>query len=286
MPTILELINLSAEYLSKKGIESPRLNAELLLADVLNYKRLDLYTNFEQPLKEDEINKYREYIRQRAHFEPLQYIIGKTEFFGLTFKVNKNVLIPRPETEILVEKILEKFKIYDEVNILDIGTGSGNIAITLAKNLPNSKITAIDKSKEAISIAKENSIINKVSEKINFSEIDILKNNFSFDNKFDLVVSNPPYVNFEEYKNLQKEIIDFEPASALTDYEDGLKFFNVIIKKAQNILKSNSKIFFEIGFGQAEDVKKILLENNFQKIEIYKDYSNIERVISGEFICE
>ncbi|GAB6281838.1 MAG: hypothetical protein STSR0008_05800 [Ignavibacterium sp.] len=286
MPTILELINLSTEYLSKKGIESPRLNAELLLADILNYKRLDLYTNFEQPLKENEINKYREYIRQRAHFEPLQYIIGKTEFYGLTFKVNKNVLIPRPETEILVEKILEELKIYDEVNILDIGTGSGNIAIALAKNLLNSKITAIDTFKEAILIAKENSIINKVSDKINFNEVDILKNNFSFDNKFDLVVSNPPYINFEEYKNLQKEIVDYEPPSSLTDYENGLKFFNVIINKIKNILKPTGKIFFEIGFGQADDVKKILLENNFHNIKIYKDYSNIERVISGELICE
>jgi len=132
----------------------------------------------------------------------------------------------------------------------------------------------------------KNSIINKVSEKINFREINILKNNFSFDNKFDLVVSNPPYINFEEYKNLQKEIVDFEPTSALTDYEDGLKFFNTIISQASNLLKPNGKIFFEVGFGQSEDVKKILLENNFQKIEIYKDYNNIERVISGEFICE
>ncbi len=286
MPNILELLNLSTEYLNKKGIDSPRLNAELLLADVLNYKRLDLYIHFEQPLKEEEINKYREYIRQRAHFVPLQYIIGKTEFYGLNFIVNKNVLIPRPETEILVEKVLQKLKIYDEVNILDVGTGSGNIAIALARNLQNSKITAIDVSSDAIKIARENSIINKVSDKIDFQEMDILKNDFSFDNKFDVIISNPPYINLEEYDSLQKEIINYEPKIALTDFENGLKFYEVISQKALNLLNNKGRIYFEIALGQIEKVKDVLLKNNFQNIEVHKDYANIERVIEGEFNCE
>ncbi len=161
MLTVLEAINLSSEYLKKKGIESPRFNAEMLLAHILNFKRLNLYLAFDKPLKDEELSEYRELLKRRSRFEPLQYILGSIEFFGLKFKVNSSALIPRPETEILVETIIE-FNGNYPAEILDIGTGSGNIAVSLAKNLPQLNITAIDINKGAINLADENIKLNRV----------------------------------------------------------------------------------------------------------------------------
>ncbi len=183
----------------------------------------------------------------------------------------------------ILEKKFYKIKIY-RTNILDVGT-FGNIAIDWQEIYRIQK-TAIDVSSDAIKIARENSIINKVSDKIDFQEMDILKNDFSFDNKFDVIISNPPYINLEEYDSLQKEIINYEPKIALTDFENGLKFYEVISQKALNLLNNKGRIYFEIALGQIEKVKDVLLKNNFQNIEVHKDYANIERVIEGEFNCE
>ena len=186
MLTVLESIKLSTEFLEKKGIESPRLNAEILLSEILNCKRLDLYLKFDQSLKELEISKYREWIKRRGLYEPIQYIIGKIEFFGLQFRVNSSVLIPRPETEILVEEVLRYSKSKNGLKILDIGTGSGIIAIAIAKQLEDSQITAIDISQEAINLAIENAVTNEVISKLNFLMSDI--KDFENNEKFDVVV--------------------------------------------------------------------------------------------------
>ena len=282
MLTVLESIRLSTEYLQNKGIESPRINAELLLADILKCKRLDLYLKFEQPLKEDEIKIYREFIKRRGKFEPLQYITGSVEFYGFEFKVNNSVLIPRPETEILVETIINLFEKDESINILDIGTGSGNIAISIARKLPNSIISAMDSSMEALEIAKENARLNFVGEKINFINESIL-NGYNYNaEKFDLIVSNPPYISAEEFQNLRPELKVYEPCTALTDNSDGLSFFRVISERSGNMLKEKGKLFFEIGKDQYKQVEEILLENKFRNIQIKKDYLNIERVIYGE----
>ena len=203
MLTVLDALKKTTEYLEKKGIESARVNAEIMLAYILKCKRLQLYLSFDRPLNENEKNLYREFLQRRVNHETVQYITGIVGFYGLEFQVNKSVLIPRPETEILVETIIENTNENEETNILDIGTGSGNIAITLAKHLPNSKITAIDKSKDALKIAVKNSELNNVKEQINFIENDILNNQNLFDNVFDLVVSNPPYISKKEYNNLE-----------------------------------------------------------------------------------
>lgn len=280
--TILEAINKSTEYFSSKGIESPRINAELLLADILKIKRLDLYLKFDKPLDENEISIYREYIKRRAAFEPLQYITGEVEFFGLKFNVNKNVLIPRPETEMLVEKILELTDKNLPVEILDIGTGSGNISIALAIYLINAKIDAIDKSSSAIEIAKNNSESLGIQNNINFYEKDIFNLN-SFPKKYDVIVSNPPYVNKNEYDTIQNEI-KYEPKIAVTDFEDGFKFYNQIIKSAKNLLKDNGKLFLELGHHHSEKVKTLFEENNFCNVQIWNDYQNIPRVIKGDIV--
>ena len=281
MLTVLESLKLSTEYLEKKGIESARLNAELLLAEILNCKRLDLYLKFDQPLRENEVDIYREWISRRGKFEPLQYIIGRVEFYGMQFKVTRDVLIPRSETEILVEEVINFAKDKSGLRILDIGTGSGNIPIALAKNLTNAEITSVDVSANAIEVAKENALLNNVESKVEFILSDIYHLKIETD-LFDIVVSNPPYISAEEYPTLQKEIVDYEPSIALTDSNDGLNFYRTITEKSKSFLKKEGKIFFEIGKEQFDDVEKILLKNNFLNIKITKDYQQIERVISGE----
>jgi len=281
MLTVLDAINLSADYLKKKNIESPRINAEHLLSHVLKRKRLELYLSFDKPLNEDETNLYRELIRRRGTSEPLQYILGSVEFYGLEFRVTRDVLIPRPETEILVEKIIESFDKNSHLKILDIGTGSGNIAISLAKNFNNAKITGLDVSGEALAIAKENSRLNNVNGNVKFEMLDVLNKNFNSEVKYDVIVSNPPYVSVKEYPELRPELNVYEPRIALTDENDGLNFYRVISEKSKNILEKDGQIFYEIGQGQTNEIKNILEKNNFSDIKIFKDYSDIERVITG-----
>ncbi len=280
MLTVLESIKLSTEYLEKKGVESPRINAELLLADILNCKRLELYLSYDRPLSADEIVKYRNYLKRRGEFEPYQYIVGKVEFYGLEFEVNPDVLIPRQETEILVEEIISTYKNSGELKLWDIGTGSGNIAISLACKLKNVKITATDISKKSLETAEKNSVRNKTEDRINFIINDVLKEDLD-DSGFDIIVSNPPYISKNDFNDLHPELKVYEPRQALTDNSDGLIYYRIISAKAQNFLKSKGRIFFEIGAGQSENVKNILIQNNFSGIKIVKDYLHINRVISG-----
>jgi release factor glutamine methyltransferase len=283
MITVLESITLSTEYLQRKGIESPRINAELLLANILSCKRLNLYLLFDRPLTEEEMAKYRELLKRRSKFEPLQYIIGNVEFYGLEFNVNPSVLIPRPETELLVEAIIDIYKDLGPVKILDIGTGSGNIAVTLARNLNDAFITAIDISEEALKTAKENAVFNSVDNKIDFIHSDFLKDELNLLD-FDVIVSNPPYISISDYETLRPELKIYEPKSALTDHNSGYIFYEVISSRAYNILKQSGRLFFEVGKDQYSEVNRIMITNNFQNITIRKDYQNIERVISGEKI--
>lgn len=276
--TVLESIQLSTDYLEKKGIESPRINAEMLLAHILSCKRLDLYLAFDKPLKEHEIIQYREFLKRRGSFEPLQYITGSVEFYGLPFKVNKNVLIPRPETEILVETVINKLDKSAGYSFLDIGTGSGIIPITLSRYFPSSSFTAIDKSKPALEVAEENAKINS-AENITFVHADIKTDTIA--QQFDIIVSNPPYVSLSEYKTLQHEITRYEPAEAVTDNNEGYDFYKLIIEKSDFMLKENGQLYFEVGKGQSEAISSMMSDNNFSDIEVVNDYQNIGRVVYG-----
>ncbi|NUM62694.1 MAG: peptide chain release factor N(5)-glutamine methyltransferase [Ignavibacteriaceae bacterium] len=271
MITVLEAIRLSTEYLDKKKIDSPRINAELLLAHIIGCKRLDLYLAFDRPLTEPELNIYRGLIKRRASYEPLQYIIGTVEFYGLVFKVTSSVLIPRPETELLVENIIKELSDKEQLNILEIGCGSGNIAISLAYHLKQAQIITTDISDAALNLAKENSQKLGVAERISFIRHNILTDDLLRFSMFDLVVSNPPYVSLQSYSSLQKEIMDFEPRLAVTDESDGLTFYRIISEKVSGNIKKGGKLFFEISHGQCDDV------------EVIKDYQNIERIVFGEF---
>jgi len=281
MLTVLDVLNKSTDYLEKKGTESPRMNAELLLADILKCKRLELYLMYDRPLTEKELAEYREYLKRRSTFEPAQYIIGTVEFYGLEFKVSPAVLIPRPETEILVETVINSVSKEDELRIMDIGSGSGNISIAIAVNLTNAYVTGIEISKSAIIVAEENLKKYDLNKRVAFLNYDILSINGDELSEFDIIVSNPPYVSKEDYGKVQKEILNYEPNIAVTDFNDGYKFYREIISLSSQILKSHGKIFFEIAQGQSKKISEFMKENKFKEISIVQDYQKIDRVIYG-----
>jgi release factor glutamine methyltransferase len=282
MLTVLEALNSATDYLKNKGIKSARLNSELLLAHILNCKRLDLYLSFERPLQKNEIDFYRDLLKRRSTFEPLQYIIGKVEFYGLEFEVNSSVLIPRPETELLVEAVIELFKEHERINILDIGSGSGNISIALAKNIPTCKVVGLDISEEAINTSRRNAKLNQVEKQLMFINKNVLRGIEIGENQFDAVVSNPPYISAEEFFNLDPELRLYEPRFALTDESDGLSFYRKISALSNSFMRANGKIFFEVGAGQSGAVKQILNDNGYKNIVVKNDFSDIERIIIGD----
>lgn len=284
MLKVLEIIQKSTDYLESKGIESARLNAEMLLAEVLNCNRMDLYLQFEKPLDEDEVQQMRSFIARRGSFEPLQYIIGKTNFYGKDFVVDQSVLIPRPETELLVEEVINHI---DEPNlrILDIGTGSGIIPIILALECPENEFVAIDISKDAINTAKKNAELNNVNGILNFQNIDVNDVSKIKDlGPFDIVISNPPYISKEEYLGLQKEIVNHEPRFALTDEKEGYHFYEFITKSCEVLLKQNGLLFYEVGMGQSGKVMDFMKENGFDDISVKEDLQGIPRVVMGRKI--
>ncbi|CUU03092.1 release factor glutamine methyltransferase [Candidatus Thermokryptus mobilis] len=281
---IIDIINWGTQYFKSKGIDEARLTIELMLCHILNCRRVDLYVDFERPLSKSEIETLKEMIKRRLKKEPLQYILGETEFMGIKFKVTPDVLIPRPETEILVEKAIEtinkNFTTSEVVKVLDIGTGSGNIAISIAKFLGDKVfVTGIDLSEKAIEVARENSISNDVKN-INFLIADIFDDNL-FDRlggKFNIAVSNPPYIPGDELDKLQEEVKNFEPLIALTDGNDGLKFYRRIADIGRDIIYDGGHIIVEMSYGQSEKVIDIFKSRGYEKIEIFKDYLGIERV--------
>ena len=284
--TISEALKSTTEIFWKKDIESPRVEAELLLGHILNLKRTELYLNSQRVLSSKEEEKLRHLIEERLKGKPLQYVIGETEFFGLKFKVDSRGLIPRPETEVLVLKVLEYFKKEkresDNLKIIDIGTGAGNIAIALASHLKNGFVYATDISSEALSLAKENAEINKLEYKIEFLCGDLfapLKDK-DLAGKIDAVVSNPPYVQKEEREILPKEVRDFEPGVALFA-EEGL-YQRIVDQSALFLKKGEGILALETGYGQAQKVKNIIqVKGEFASIEITKDLAEIERVVFG-----
>jgi release factor glutamine methyltransferase len=280
---VLSILRAATQFLESKGIEQSRLNAERLLAHVLSLTRVELYLHYERPLNPEEREQFREQIKRRIRHEPLQYILGETEFMSLPFVVSPDVLIPRSETEILVETILQQVDREEPVHILDIGTGCGNIAVSLAKELPLSKITGIDRSEKALDIARRNASLNGVQERIYFIPLDILKDTLSADLNypFDWVVSNPPYVSDHEWEELPPEIHDYEPREALCDDQDGLSFFRTITEQSKSCLCRGGKLVFEVGDHQASDVATILQRNGYGQIEFFCDLNSIQRIVQG-----
>ncbi|MFH1540737.1 MAG: peptide chain release factor N(5)-glutamine methyltransferase [Elusimicrobiota bacterium] len=266
-------------------------DAKVLLEHCLKLKSANFYLS-NKTIKNYEKELYKKLLLKKKSGLPTFYITGETEFMGLKFYVNKNVLIPRQETENLVEEAIKRFSLpcspqgirrtHLPFFILDIGTGSGNIAVSLAKYVPNAKIVAIDISKDALMIAKKNAKMNGVSDRITFLQSDILNPTHRLQfTAYDLIISNPPYIKSSEIKKLQKEI-QYEPKMALDGGKDGLNFYRKIIPLSKKLLKKNGFLMFEIGYHHSQKVKKYMIENNFKDVEIKNDYSNEERVIYGQ----
>ncbi len=249
----------------------------ILSEKYLNLSRIEIALNRDRRLTETEAEKFQKAILRLQNHEPVQFIIDETEFYGLPFKVNKHTLIPRPETEELVEWILSGFPPSGARGILDIGTGSGCIAISLAKNLPNAKISALDISEEALKIAEANAKLNKVE--VNFFQKDILAAE-TLPKKYDVIVSNPPYVRELEKKQMQQNVLKYEPHSALyVKDEDPLLFYRAISRLAKNHLNPGGKLFFEINEYLAYEMTELLKAEGFKNIEIKKDIYGKDRML-------
>ena len=277
--TVLRVLQWTAEYFGRKGIDQPRAGAEVLLAHVLGMERIELYLNFDRPLPPDELTAYRELIRRRAAHEPTQYITGKQEFWSLEFLVTPDVLIPRPETELLVEKALELVKDTSK-RVLDLGTGSGAIAIALAHECRDLQVVAADRSTAALLVARRNASRHHVSERIALVATDLFDGLSSSVPFFDVIVSNPPYVGEEEFPQLAPEITKYEPNAALLAGPQGLAIIQRIIKEAPAYLKRGGSLLLEIGAGQAEMLHLELSRDPLiEHSEIDRDYSGILRLL-------
>ena len=272
---IFEAIKFGSDLLKEKKISSYILDSELLLSKTLNKSRETILTNLYEDIKKKNFNIFKEYLIRRSKNEPIAYIFGEKEFWSKSFNVNKHTLIPRPETELLVDGLLKIFK-GKKISILDIGTGSGCIIVSLLTNLKQSIGIGIDISKKAIITAKKNVVRYKLNNRIK-----LLHNSFEniFDKKFDLIVSNPPYIERNAIKNLSEDIKKYEPRMALDGGNDGLDLIKKVIYKSKDILKINGMLALEIGNEQIKKVSKILTENNFRAGHVIKDYKNNVRCV-------
>jgi release factor glutamine methyltransferase len=288
--TVLEAIQKSADFLGKKSVEPPRLQAELLLAHLLKLPRMKLYLNFERVLTPAETDALREMVKRRSQREPLQHIVGSTSFCGYEIAVNRHALVPRPETELLAELGWQFLQGRADLPVgpdaqqrvptsaLDFGTGTGCIAIALAAKCPNAKITAVDISTDALALAKENAALNNLAELIEFLQ----SNGFATlpkDKSFDLIISNPPYIPTAEIATLQPEVRDFDPRAALDGGADGLDFYHKLAADAKPFLKPDGKIMLEFGDGQADAIKKIFEGEKWIVEAVKEDYSHRARIL-------
>ncbi len=265
------------EILKDSGNDNPYFEAHLIFRHILKLSPTDLVLSRNKKISEESIEIINGYVQRRVNHEPLQYILNSQEFMGIDFYVDENVLIPRQDTETLVEHILEHFK-GGAISAIDIGTGSGCIAISIAKFNQKAFFNAIDISKKALNVAKGNARDNGVLERISFVEADI----FTYEpyGKYDLIVSNPPYIKSSDIDGLQKDVNGFEPRGALDGGATGLSYYERIVKLSPKLLNVNGMLAFEVGFDQAEDVKK-LMEEDFCDIKIIKDLCGVQRVVSG-----
>lgn len=273
--SVVAMLEWATEYLQEKGVPDARFSIEWLMADVLGMKRLDLYLYFDRPLSKNELDELRPLVKRRAKHEPLQYITGHTDFLNTNLNVGPEVLIPRPETEQLVEIILKNHS-GETLSALDIGTGSGCIAIALKKERPEWKLTAVDKSTDALAVATQNAGKNDTN--ICFLEFDILspvKKN-GFQEFFNIIVSNPPYVLTEEKEMLEPQVINYEPATALF-CESIEKMYKNIIQFSENCLARNGVLYLEIHANQTHKITPLF--NNKWQSKLIKDYSGKDRFI-------
>ena len=275
----LEVIKLGSKILKENKIQSYILDSEILLSKSLNKLREEVLIDLDRKIEEKNILVFKRYLERRSRHEPIAYILEEKEFWSKKFTVNKSTLIPRPETELLVDNLLKIYK-GKKISILDIGTGSGCILISLLDNLKQSKGVGIDISANAILVAKKNALKHKLKNRIKFINKSL---NTIFVKKFDLVVSNPPYIEKKDIKNLSNDIKRYEPRIALDGGNDGLDVIKKVIYKSRNILKINGTLALEIGKGQIKKVSNILIENNFRIKNVIEDFKTNVRCVLATY---
>jgi release factor glutamine methyltransferase len=279
--TVLEAINKGADFLTRKEIDSPRLQSELLLAHILNLPRLRLYLQFERKLSEEQANQLRELLVRRGNHEPLQHIIGSTSFCGLPIVVTPAVLIPRPETEVLAEQAWTFLdSIAGETAFADLGTGSGCLPIAIAAHAKRSRAVAVDISQEALAVAKRNIEANGLGDRIVVREADFLAG-LQPAERFDVIVSNPPYIPTAEVELLQPEVRDHDPRLALDGGADGLNFHRALAQGAAQFLKADGRLFIEFADGQGEALRELFGGHGWMVHGIDRDLSGTDRILSA-----
>ena len=279
---VIDILNWGEQYFTDNSFDNPRKEIEILLQDILECSRVELYLRFEEPLEKKQLAKLRERVKRRKNREPIQYITGKAGFHNLILGITQDVLIPRPESERLVEVLVETIDKKASISILDIGTGSGCLALALGKELPNANVTGIDKSIKAIEIAKLNSE-NLNIKNVKFLQIDLFED--SIKEKYDLIISNPPYIPQEEIESLMPEVKDFEPLPALTDAEDGLTFYHKISEISSTLVKPDGWLFLEVGLGEhPKKAMKLFVNEKFKNIELIQDYNGDDRVLKVQIV--
>jgi release factor glutamine methyltransferase len=279
--TVLELIQNTTAFFQRKGVESPRLSIEYLLAEALGKRRLDLYLDYDQPLPEQILEPLRDKVRRRSEGEPLQHLLGSWEFFGRRFKTDRRALIPRPETERLAELVLNQVpaSILPGTRLADIGTGSGVLAVTLALERPALEVVAIDLSAETLTLARENANTYELDGRIVWLQTDLLS---GVDTDFDFLVANLPYVPTAEIAKLSREV-QHDPRLALDGGENGLDVIRRFVGEAPPRLKPGGGVFLEIGISQSRGVVDILEKEKFRDISVEKDYQGVERFVIARY---
>lgn len=269
----------AANILRLKGLETPRLDAEVILGFLLKVSRTDLYINHDSLLSADLLEEYLSLIKRRANREPVAYITGEREFMSLLFMVNNNVLIPRPETEIIVEEALKS----KPLRIIDVGTGSGAIAVSMAYYIPESTVWAVDISPQALETARLNAICHHVNDRVNFIEGNLLDNFMimDFSGTFDLITANLPYIPSGEMDNLPEDVRNYEPAKALDGGVDGLAYYRQLCPDAFKLLKPGGILLLEAGYDQTQDLKQLLEDLEYIDIKVIKDLAGLNRIVKA-----
>jgi len=277
--TVLEVLQSTTAYFKKRDIESPRLNAEHLLAHTLQRRRIELYLEFERPLAETELAPLRELVRRRGQGEPLQHLLGTAEFAGRVFLCDKRALVPRPETEELVERIIQSTINHHPSTILDVGTGSGVIALTLAAQFPEAEVDAVDISDDALALARENAARLDLQGRVRFAKGNLLT---GVKGAFDLIVANLPYVATGDRPALSREVLH-DPAVAVFAGERGDELVRELISAARDRLRPDGMLVLEIGIGQADNLASLLAEKNYHDIALIRDYCGVTRFLFGRY---
>ena len=274
---VSEILKKATEILQASGIAEPRREANSLLAFALEKDRTFLIAHSEYELSDEEETRFQEFLRRRASREPFQHITGRQEFYGLDFEVSKDVLIPRPETELIVENAIEILREKENPRFCEVGVGSGCISVSILYNVEIARAFGLDVSEKALQIAEKNAKKHEVSARLELKISDVFA--VLEDEKFDLIVSNPPYISIEDFLELQTEVQRFEPRNALTDERNGLSIVEKIILQSPDFLKSNGALLLEIGFGQAEKVREMFSTEIWQMVELLPDLQGIPRTV-------